>query len=121
MSQIRIDLTEPLLNGMDIKFQAPCDCTKVTGLVIYYPAGEDVTEHKAFVLKDAHGSVLTGIGNLFVKDALVKVLVDTVNGVAYLQNADTNSYLEYRLNNLANALNSLADVSGLTLVSEVGA
>lgn len=97
MAQIKIDLATPLLDGMDIKFQAPCDCTGVTGLVVYYPA-EDGVENKSFVFKDAHGNVLTGMGNLFIKGAYVKVIVDVPNGVAYLQNADTNGYLEGRLN-----------------------
>ncbi len=94
MAQIRIDLNEPLLDGMDIKFQAPCDCTAITGLIVYYPTATEAVASKTFVFKDAHGNVLTGLGNLFVKGAYVKVIVDVTNGIAYLQNADTNGYLE---------------------------
>ena len=100
MAQIRIDLNEPLLNGMDIKFQAPCDCTGITGLIVFYPNGDDDSyDNKTFVFKDAHGNVLTGIGNLFVRGSIVKVIVDTVDGIAYLQNADTNGYLEGKFEN----------------------
>ena len=96
MAQIKIDLNEPLIDGMDIKFQAPCDCSTITGLVIYYPTAEGV-EHQAFVFKDAHGNILTGLNNLFTTGAYVKVIVDVNNGAAYIQNADTNGYLESRL------------------------
>lgn len=59
MAQIRIDLTEPLIDGMDIKFQAPCDCNAVTGLIVYYPNEEDAVDNQSFVFKDAHGNVLS--------------------------------------------------------------
>jgi hypothetical protein len=127
MAQIRIDLNEPLLDGMDIKFQAPCDCTAITGLVVYFPAEEGVTNNKSFVFKDAHGNVLTGQGNLFIKGAYVKVIVDVPNGIAYLQNADTNGYLESRLNGKIDgsgltASRALAtDASGKVTVSAVTA
>lgn len=108
MAQIKIDLNEPLLDGMDIKFQAPCDCTAITGLIVHYPGeSEGSTGSKSFVFKDAHGNILTGRGNLFVKDAYVKVIVDVPRGVAYIQNADTNGYLEDRLN-------AKMDATGLT-------
>ncbi len=97
MAQIKIDLNEPLLDGMDIKFQAPCDCTAITGLIVYYPTDNDGKASESFVFKDAHGNVLTGLGNLFVKGSYVKVIVNVTEGVAYLQNADTNGYLEATL------------------------
>jgi len=97
VANIRIDLTEPLLDGMDIKFKAPCDCTAVTGMVVYYPTENDAEQSKSFVFKDAHGNNLAGLGNLFSQNAYVKVIVDTTNGFAYIQNADTNAYLEEQL------------------------
>lgn len=97
MAKIRVDLIEPLLDGMSIKFKAPCDCTAVTGLVVYYPGEDSIELNQSFVFKDVHGNIITGIGNLFVKDSYVNVIVDTVNGVAYLVNAATNSYLEREL------------------------
>lgn len=112
MAQIRIDLNEPLLDGMDIKFQAPCDCTAITGMIVYYPAEDETVVNKSFVFKDAHGNVLTGINNLFVKGAYVKVIVNATDGVAYIQNADTNGYLEARLD-------TVLPLSGGTLTGQV--
>lgn len=93
MAKIRIDLAETLVDGMDIKFKAPCSCNEIVGLIVYYPAEDETTKTKDFVFRDAHGNDLTGIGNLFAKDAYVKVIVDTEKGYAYLQNADNNGYL----------------------------
>lgn len=123
MSQIKIDLNQTLVDGMDIKFKAPCDCTAVTGLIIYYPTESDSIENQSFVFKDAHGNILTGLSNLFVKDTYVKVIVDVPNGVAYIQNADTNGYLEEKLasitSNLTAARALVSDGSGKVTASEV--
>ena len=99
MARVRVDLTEPLLNGMDIKFKAPSDCTAVTGLIVYAPDNNGGISNQVFTFKDAHGNALTGLGNLFAKNALVKVMVDTEAGAAYIQNADTNKYLEDKIAN----------------------
>lgn len=100
MAHVIVNSKTPLIDGMVLTFKAPCDCTAVAGLKVNYPnaTDDDSTEAtKTFVFKDAHGNALTGIGNLFSQDAYVKVILDTVNGFAYLQNADTNSYLEGKL------------------------
>lgn len=91
MANIKITAPCPLYDGMPVSFKAPCDCTAVEGLAVAYGGTERV-----FAFKDAHGNSLTGIGNLFAEGAIVKALLDTVNGFAYLQNADTNSYIESR-------------------------
>lgn len=93
MAQIRIDLAETLLDGMDIKFKAPCACNEITGLIVFYPGEDETIKSKELTFRDAHGNDLTGIGNLFSKDAYVKVIADIENGYAYLQNADNNGYL----------------------------
>ena len=85
MGYIKIKTKHPVYDGAPITFRAPCDCTEVEGVSV---------NSKNFVFKDAHGVALTGIGNLFVKDAVVKVILDVTNSCAYIQNADTNSYLE---------------------------
>lgn len=97
MANIKVMLKEVLHDGASVTFKAPCNCSDVTGLVVYYPAivdNEYVTEHKSFTFKDAHLNDLSSVGNLFAKDAYVKATLDTVNGYAYIQNADTNAYLE---------------------------
>lgn len=92
MAQIKIDLLAPPVDGMDIKFKAPCNCTEVTGILVAYPDGE-----QEFTFRDAHCNDLAGLGNLFAAGAYVKVILDTQNGFAYLQNADTNAYLETKV------------------------
>lgn len=97
MANIKVTLDYQIHDGMALTFKAPCDCTAVTGLKIYYPSLAENTStqtSKTFVFKDSHGATLTGIGNLFMANSYVKVILDTVNNFAYLQNADTNSYLE---------------------------
>ena len=37
---------------------------------------------------------MTGIGEAFAKGALIKTILDVTNGFAYIQNADTNGYIE---------------------------
>lgn len=96
MADIRIDLSYPIVDGQPLTFRAPCDCTSVTGIKVYYPNGE-TTESKEFTLKDAHCNDLTEIGDLFASGAYVKVVIDTTQNAAYIQNADTNAYLEGEL------------------------
>ena len=104
MAKIRIDLTEPILDGMDIKFKAPCPCTAVEGINVYYPKDDGSTGVQSFVFKDSHGSTLTGLGNLFAKDAIVKVMVDCTASAAYILNAATNSYLENNIRSVSSPL-----------------
>lgn len=92
MANIKVELNHEIIDGQPITFVAPCDCTAVTGLKVYYPGGS-----KVFTFKDAHGNALTGVGNLFSQGAYVKAILDVINGNAYLQNADTNKYLETAL------------------------
>lgn len=89
MAKVKVVSEFPLYNGMAITFNAPCDCTAVDGLTVSYSG-----EFQDFTFRDAHNNDLTGIGNLFSEGAFVKVILDTNNGAAYIQNADTNSYFE---------------------------
>ena len=97
MANIRIDYNGELMDGQSLTFQAPCDCSAIEGLSVYYPSGGNGKLNKHFIMKDAHGNTLTGLGNLFAKGAYVKVIIDTTNNFAYLQNAATNKYLETRI------------------------
>lgn len=103
MANIKVTLEVPLIDGHPVTFKAPCDCTAVTGVKVYYPDGES-TASKVFTFKDAHGNDLTGIGDLFAAGAYVKVILDTTNGWAYIQNADTNQYLENKFSDLVETL-----------------
>lgn len=100
MAKIQVNLTEPLLDGMDVRFKAPCDCTAIDGITVNFPLGDGSgTGSQTFTFKDAHGNTLTGLGNLFSKGVLVKVMVDRHTSFAYIQNADTNKYLEEKIEN----------------------
>ena len=89
MAKIKVDLSYTIIDGSEVVFTAPCNCSETDGLKVYYPDGS-----KEFTFKDAHGNALTGIGEAFAKGALVKVILDVTNSFAYIQNADTNSYIE---------------------------
>ena len=100
MANIIVNLNHPIHDGMPLTFRAACHCNEIEGLVVnYVEVSEDssTAASKTFVFKDAQGNILTGLGNLFSKGAYVRVLLDTENGFAYIQNATTNGYLEKRL------------------------
>jgi len=99
MAYIRIDVDGILMDGHTLTFKAPCDCTAIEGLKVYY-VENGTLKNKIFTMKDTHGNTLTGLGNLFMKDACVKVVLDTAKSIAYLQNGDTNGYLEGRFSEL---------------------
>lgn len=94
MPKIRVDLEATIINGQALTFKAPADCSDITGLIIYYPEG-DTTTFKNFKFVDAHGvDVGSGTISLFAANALVKVVLDIDQGKAFVQNADTNAYIE---------------------------
>lgn len=96
MSKVKIVLDHPIIDGMMLKFKAPCGCTEVDGIRVYYPNGSGSTVKKEFTFRDAHCNNLINLSDLFAEGACVSVVVDTVNSYAYIQNADTNAYLEAR-------------------------
>lgn len=101
MSNIRIDLDATIYDGQTITFKSPCDCSEVTGLKIYYPdmtLGGVVSQE--FKFADAHGHDVGHVDELFVENVLVKIILDTTTNKAFVQNADTNAYLERRFEKL---------------------
>lgn len=97
MAKIKIELDYQIDDGMSLTFIAPCDCTAIGGVIIYYPNGTGTTVSKEFIFKDAHGNDLTGVDNLFSSGSYVKIILNTTSGYAYIQNADTNKYLEGKI------------------------
>lgn len=94
MSYIRVDSPTAMYDGQTITFKSPADCSQITGLIVYYPEGNGTTS-KDFRFVDAHGvDVGSGTISLFAANVLVKVVLDIDDGKAYVQNADTNAYLE---------------------------
>ena len=92
MAQIKIELSAQLVDGMDVKFKAPCDCTEITGLLVEYVSPTGALASKAFTFRDSHGYNLTGLGNLFCAGAYVKAMLDVKNGHAYLQNTGASAF-----------------------------
>ena len=90
---IRVDLNTPIKDGMDVKFRSPVDCSQITGLIVYYNG-----EFREFAFADAHGNNVGDIDHLFAENVVVKVILDVTHAMAFVQNADTNAYLENRIN-----------------------
>ena len=100
---VRVDLREPIRDGMEVVFKAPCDYANVTGLNLYYPS-DGVMVSQTFAFADAHANDLADLDVLFAKDAVVKVILDLDANMAFVQNADTNAYLEGRFKNIGETL-----------------
>lgn len=97
MANIRVDVGYTIHDGTEIKFRSPVDCSAITGMIVYYPGADGSTISKVFALADAHGNNVGDIDHLFAEDVVVKVILDVTKGMAFVQNADTNTYLEERL------------------------
>lgn len=95
MANIRVNSLVPVFDGQPLTFRSPADCSAVSGLIVYYPDG-DATASKVFQFADAHGNNV-GELDLFAADVVVKVILDMDKSLAFVQNADTNAYLERRL------------------------
>jgi hypothetical protein len=89
LAKIKVTSKCELYDGMSITFNAPCDCTAVDGLNVYY---ENTSQ--AFTFRDAHGNDLAGVRDLFSEGSYVKVVLNTSLGYAYVQSGDTNSYIQ---------------------------
>lgn len=101
MANIRIDLNHAPLDGETVSFKAPCNASDITGLVIYYQNESNQTVSKEFTLNDANGGDIGVLDNVFAEGAIVKVILDTDQSNAFVQNPDTNTYLEGRFDGKA--------------------
>jgi hypothetical protein len=111
---IRVDLNHFIENGSGIKFKAPVNCTEVTRLQVVYPSDTGDTTAKTFTFADANGNDVGEISNLFAADAIVKVLLDTDANAAFVQNADTNAYLEEQFADIRDKVNNTVAVQLVT-------
>ena len=93
MANIKVTLAVPLVDGHPVTFKAPAGCDTITGIKVYYPSGAE-TASRVFSFRDANKNDLSDFSNLFAAGAYVRVVLDIVNGFAYIQNPDTNAYLE---------------------------
>ena len=110
MSNIIVDYNAPIQDGTEVVFRSPVDCSQITGLKVNYSGGS-----QEFMLADAHGNNVGDIDHLFAEDVVVKVILDVDAGMAFVQNADTNSYLEYRFGMLADSIVEEATGNPITL------
>ena len=107
MPNIRVDLDYTIRDGSEIKFRSPVDCSAITGLIVYYPGADGSTTSNVFALADAHGNNVGDIDHLFAENVVVKVILDVTSGMAFVQNADTNAYLEGRFRKLQEEVDQL--------------
>lgn len=110
MATINISVDYPIEDGTNLTFTAPCNCTAVTGLKVTYPVVTETTSTtttKVFAFKDAHNNNLSSTNNLFVQNAVIKVILDVTNSNAYIQNSDTNAYLEGKFSGLSSDISTL--------------
>lgn len=93
---IRVDLVYPISDGSPVTFKSPCDCSEVTGLIVYSPESVGSTNIIAteFIFADAHKNDVSEMAELFTEGVIVKLILDVTHNIAYVQNADTNAYLE---------------------------
>ena len=98
---IIVDLNTPITDGKEVVFRSPVDCSQVTGLIVNY---KDVSQEFAFA--DAHGNNVGDIDHLFAENVVVKVILDVTTSMAFVQNADTNAYLEGRFESIEAAIGS---------------
>ena len=100
---IRVDLTTPIKDGTEVVFRSPVDCSQITGLIVYVTENGNTTSQE-FALADAHGNNVGDIDHLFAENAVVKVILDVAHSMAFVQNADTNAYLEGRFADIIDKL-----------------
>ena len=110
MANIRVNLDYTIFDGATVSFKAPVSCSDVTGIKIYYPSQTGAEESKEFKFADAHANDVSTLDDLFDTGAIVKVILDVTSGKAFVQNADTNAYLERKFADLMTPVNISADL-----------
>lgn len=115
MANIKITVEGSLMDGHRITFKAPCNCTQAEKLEVLY-IEENTQKSKIFTMRDSQCKDLTGMDNLFAAGAYVDIVLDIANEVAYLQNANTNAYLEGRTPKFTYATEEPSEVPENTIV-----
>ena len=113
VSFIKLRVEYDIHSGTGISFKAPCDCASVKGLRVLY-GNTGVPSVLDFKFTDANKTDLGDLDNLFKQDAIVNVILDLdqTEPKAFVQNADTNAYLESRFTELRDYVdNHVPDVS----------
>lgn len=105
---IEITLDYAIEDGTELKFRTPVSCTDTTKLLVRYIDEDGQTAEKTFAFVDANGNNVGNVNMLFAAGAIVKVVLDlnscieglAEDGAAFIQNADTNAYLEGKFEEL---------------------
>lgn len=92
---LTLPLGEKIYTGRQVTFEAPCSSEGLTGLIV-----EGVT----YDLVNALGTPL--VSNSFDSGAMVSVIFNAEKLKAYVQNADTNAYLEGKFNDVGGSATS---------------
>ena len=109
-----VDFT--ISDGSELKFKAPVAASQLVGLNINYPDESGNRASKDFIFYDANGNDISNVDDLFAADAVIKTILDVTNGKAFIQNADTNAYLENRFKALTDKLDSIeSELSNLQI------
>lgn len=90
---IIVNVDFSIADGTEIKFKSPVDCSQIIGLRVWYKDG-DGQAFNDFNFADAHGNNVGNINYLFAENAVVSVILDPASGMAFVQNAATNAYIE---------------------------
>ena len=102
---IRVDTGHELEDGDEIKFRSPVPYSYIIGLEVCYQDPNTGASIKTFMIADADGNNDVGeLDYLFGEGAVVKVILDVTNEKAFVQNADTNRYLEDRFSDMQEQL-----------------
>lgn len=86
MSKLKVNVPYKIFDGSEVIFYAPCNSSEVESLKILY-LENGAEKSKEFTLKDGAGIDLLQYANVFVEGALVKVILDVTNSVAFIQNS----------------------------------
>ena len=112
---IIVDMNTPIADGKEVVFRSPVDCSLVTGLLVNYDGGS-----QEFAFADAHGNNVGDIDHLFTENVVVKVILDVTTGMAFVQNADTNAYLEGRFADLESKIGGAEEAAYTNLLQNNG-
>ena len=117
---IRVDLEYTIEDGSEIKFRAPVNGARTTCLVIYNPKENYAVVSTEFAFADAHGNNVGAVDHLFAENAVVKVILDLDTNNAFVQNADTNAYIENTFVKTTTIADSISNI-GLITIEDIDA
>ena len=98
MSKIALVLPDMPITGKQVSFIAPCSSSDTTCFTI---------NNTDYTICDAAGNNLEGIANIWARGSFVSVILDVDSAKAYIQNANTNAYLEGVLGDIGSVLDQI--------------